>query len=132
MKILNLAAACLLIGASYAASAAVQKYDGHYKGTIVNVSGTVSGRMGGTCGFNEPQDRITVIADGNLTLVFSKSMTLTGPVQEDGSFVATGAIATKASVSRFELKGKIENGALKADLSSQLKECIYKIEQKKT
>jgi hypothetical protein len=57
---------------------------------------------------------------------------MTGPVQEDGSFVATGTVVNKTVVSRFELTGKIENGVLKADLSSQLKTCIYKIEQKKT
>jgi hypothetical protein len=39
MRVLKLAAACLLIGASYAAAAAVQKYDGKYKGTIAYVSG---------------------------------------------------------------------------------------------
>jgi hypothetical protein len=132
MRILKLAGACLLIGASYAAVAAVQKYDGKYKGTIVHVSGVAGGRTGVACGFNEPQERMTVIAGGNLTFVFNKSMTLTGPVQEDGSFVAAGTIPTKTSVARFELTGKIENGALNADLSSQLKECVYKVEQKKS
>ena len=132
MRILKLAAACLLIGASYAAAAAVQKYDGKYKGTIAYVSGVMGGRSGGQCGFNEPQERTTVVADGNLSFVFTKSTTMTGPVQEDGSFVATGTVVNKTVISNFELKGKIENGVLKADLSSQLKTCVYKVEQKKT
>jgi hypothetical protein len=131
MKILKLAAACLLIGASYAAVAAVQKYDGKYKGTISYVSGVVGGKSGVTCGFNEPQARTTVIADGKLTFVFTNAATMTGPVQEDGSFVATGTVVNKTVISRFDLTGKIENGVLKADLSGQLKECIYKVEQKK-
>jgi hypothetical protein len=122
-KITILSLACLT-ATSVAAMASSQKYDGKYHGTIVNVRGM-------KCGISEPTERNTVIAGGNLQFVFSQAMTLTGPVQDDGSFVATGSMSNKGSISHFELKGQIAKGALNAELSSQLKECIYKVEQKK-